>query len=624
MGKIIISLLLFFLEIDSTNINNIDSLKNRLQNEFGIEKVNTYIEISKELTNSKPLEGIEIGKEGIQLAQELGYKKGELALLSNVAYCLRVIGSYDQSLQYYLQALSLADKEGLEKQFAKTKNDIGNVYNYTGNLKKALDYYNEALQIRIRIGDSLGIAGSYNNIGNVYKVKKENFKALEYLEKSLEIKKHFSTEDAIVPTLKNLGSVYSNIHDYKKAFQYFYKALDMEQKGNNELGIIHTYIYLGETYLQKKNYSSAEYYLNNALVKSEEYSIAYNILKCNQLLSAVEKERGNFRKALEYFERYNAIEDSIYNDEIGRQMIEFNTIYETQQKEEEIYNLEIKEQVLIRNILLGISLLIVTISIWLIYSSREKAKNAKRLNQINEELIEAKLNAERANRLKSDFLAQMSHEIRTPINTIMNYSSLLRNEFIDKLPEELDGSFDSIDNGANRLLRTIDLILNMSDIEAGSYETHFEGFKLHDQIIIPIYNEYKIHAQRKGLELLLEREVDDDRLSLDGYTVTQLIVNLVDNAIKYTEKGKIKIKLYKDSGNTLVDISDTGIGISKEFIPELFTKFSQEDQGYTRKFEGTGLGLSLAKKYAEINNAEINVTSTKNVGTTFTLRFNHH
>ncbi|KAB2844147.1 MAG: hypothetical protein F9K45_05225, partial [Melioribacteraceae bacterium] len=115
---------------------------------------------------------------------------------------------------------------------------------------------------------------------------------------------------------------------------------------------------------------------------------------------------------------------------------------------------------------------------------------------------------------------------------------------------------------------------------------------------------------------------EDPVVKVDGYTMSQIMANLVDNAIKYTAAGKIELKLHSVNNKPAISISDTGIGISEKYIPKLFTKFSQEEQGYTRKFEGTGLGLSLVKKYCEINNCEISVKSKKGEGTTFTLQFN--
>ena len=247
-------------------------------------------------------------------------------------------------------------------------------------------------------------------------------------------------------------------------------------------------------------------------------------------------------------------------------------------------------------------------------------KNISSRKKVEAELLLSKERAEKSDMLKSDFLAQMSHEIRTPINTIMNYTSLLKMELEDQVGEDNKGSFKSIQNAAHRLLRTIDLILNISDLEAGTYEPKFEQINIPNQIIIPVVNEFKQAAQNKNLDLIFSVNKTDNAITLiDSYTVYQTLANLVDNAIKYTENGTINLILDKNDASIIIKISDTGVGISKDYIPKLFEKFSQEEAGYTRRYEGSGLGLALVKNYCNINNIAIFVESEKGLGTTFTL-----
>jgi PAS domain S-box-containing protein len=246
-------------------------------------------------------------------------------------------------------------------------------------------------------------------------------------------------------------------------------------------------------------------------------------------------------------------------------------------------------------------------------------------DQINAEkaLIHAKEKAENSEKLKTDFLAQMSHEIRTPVNTILNYSSLISMEFEDQINEENKAYFESTKIASNRLLRTIDLILSISEIESGAYEATFEDVPIVEKIILPLVNEFKREALKENLLLKFNNELDNNiSLHLDFYTFYQMMANLVHNAIKYTEKGTITIKLYQTKNSVALDVSDTGLGIAEEYIPFLFDKFSQERRGYNRKFEGSGLGLALVRKYCDINNADIKVKSIKGKGTTFTVLLN--
>ncbi len=238
------------------------------------------------------------------------------------------------------------------------------------------------------------------------------------------------------------------------------------------------------------------------------------------------------------------------------------------------------------------------------------------------ELIKAKEKAEESDKLKSEFLAGMSHEIRTPINTIMSFISLLRDDLKGKNNSEYDEIFHAIELGSLRLTRTVDSILNMAQFQAGTFEVFKIKIDLVEDILKNINNEFQNTAKQRGLELTFENTATQTKLLGDKYSISQLFVNLIDNALKYTKEGFVNVKVYHDENGVLsVDVVDTGIGISENFLPTLFKPFSQEEQGYSRKFDGNGLGLALVKKYCEINDAIIQVKSEKNKGTKFTVKF---
>ncbi len=240
--------------------------------------------------------------------------------------------------------------------------------------------------------------------------------------------------------------------------------------------------------------------------------------------------------------------------------------------------------------------------------------------EYQESLKKAKDAAEKSDKIKTEFLAQMSHEIRTPVNTILNFAYLLQEEVEDKLSDDLKDSFTIIERGSHRLIRTIDSILNLSQLHYGTMDVNKAYIDLAD-IIEKVRTEFVHLAAAKGLEIRVNINCGDCNIYIDHYTVTQLIANLVDNAIKYSNKGFIEISVCKDGDEFVLEIQDTGIGMTDDFIKKLFEPFSQEETGYTRQFEGTGLGLALVKKYCEINKAEIKVESEKGKGTKFTVCF---
>ena len=243
--------------------------------------------------------------------------------------------------------------------------------------------------------------------------------------------------------------------------------------------------------------------------------------------------------------------------------------------------------------------------------------------KIEKELIKAKEKAESSEKLKSEFLAQMSHEIRSPVHTILNFTDLIKELIGPSNDEIIKESFDSIERTGERIVRTIDLILNMSELQTGSYECIYKKLDI-NLILRRLYTEFSYKAKKKNIDLILN--INDDELNIiaDEYSVVQIFVNLIDNAIKYTHEGKVEVSSFiNEKGEVVVKVADTGIGISEEFLPNLFTAFYQEQRGYTRQYEGNGLGLALVKKYCEINNAGISVESKKGFGSTFTVIFNN-
>ncbi len=244
----------------------------------------------------------------------------------------------------------------------------------------------------------------------------------------------------------------------------------------------------------------------------------------------------------------------------------------------------------------------------------------KRINY-EKELLKAKEEAEISNRLKSEFLAQMSHEIRSPINVILSFTSLLQQELGKCNDPDYLTYFDSIARGGKRIIKTIDMILNMSEIQTGSFETSPKKINLNDEIK-GVMLEYKSLAENKNLSIEFESSVEEAIITADEYSLSQILSNLVDNAIKYTEKGGITLRLFPNEfGKYSIEVADTGIGISEKYLPDLFQPFTQEDTGYTRKFEGTGLGLALVQQYCKLNNAEISVSSKKGKGSVFRIDF---
>ncbi|HSJ66845.1 MAG TPA: ATP-binding protein, partial [Anditalea sp.] len=232
------------------------------------------------------------------------------------------------------------------------------------------------------------------------------------------------------------------------------------------------------------------------------------------------------------------------------------------------------------------------------------------------QLRKAKEKAEESNHLKSRFLSNMSHEIRTPLNGILGSAENLIITNQDR-PELLSGLEIILESG-ERLLKTINSILDMSKIESRTMETRLEETNINDfisKILMPL----KAAAMKKGLLLTAKFETKSFVAPIDKASLDMILNNIVSNAIKYSNKGLIQVKIRQLDHSLYIQVQDEGIGMSEDFLLKIFQPFQQESGGYARKFEGSGLGLSITKSLTDMLKGQIYITSSKGRGTTVTV-----
>ncbi|SFZ93819.1 hypothetical protein SAMN05428642_103353 [Flaviramulus basaltis] len=553
---------------------------------------------------------------------------------NNISYRIQQAKEHLDNYNYYKAQLNLDEALVLAEK-ADNKKSIGLIYAIKGRLQlvigeedKAIKSLNKAIEVQRITNDNANLGKSYKIFGDVYFVKKDYYQALDsYTAAKTKFEEEDLDED-LAETLLSEGKTYMLLKNYRKARTIIEQALALSKKIDLTKTHSEALINHGIVYNKLGDNEKAIAYTIEGLQMAKENKFTNILNEGYLILSDLYNEVENYKLSRNFLSEHVKLSDSIRN------LTQFNSSkeQETQSKLADVHHEleEVSEKlkqsesdnslgtlISILSVALITILSLLTLSLYKNNNIRLKTNNM--LHKKNSELIIAKEKAELASKTKANFLSTVTHELRTPLYAVTGLSNMLLDE--NPKPEQIQ-HLKSLKFSGDYLLTFINDILQINKIEANKVDVEPESFNLKkkiNNIVLALNNS----AQDNNINIHFEYDKDlPENYIADQLKISQILINLIGNSIKFTKDGDIWIRIYKieekDRIYTLrFEVEDNGIGISQEKQDHMFESFSQGSIQINRKYGGTGLGLSIVKGLIEILNGKIYVKSELGKGTTF-------
>ncbi|MBR9914896.1 MAG: response regulator [Algicola sp.] len=537
-------------------------------------------------------------------------------------------GDYFNSKDNLKKALELAiqidDKEYQGILHAK----IGKLQFTVNEFDKAIVSLTKAAEIQRELNDAKNLAVTYSIKGALHASMAEYRDALEYLKSAKTLFEEEDLEDQIPEVTLNEAKVHYNLKDYKTAKSLLENTIVSARKTNQNDILSNALIYSGKVFDKLGNNKQGIKLANEGLEVAKLNDLTENINEGYLTLSDIYENDKNYQKAYMYLEKHVALSDSILNIQRANlspekraeyletyNAAEFQKLKTKVEKQESDSNLAKITTILSIALITILSLL--TLSLYKNNNIRLKSNNM--LQEKNDDLIEAMKKAELASKTKANFLSTVTHELRTPLYAVTGLTNMLLEE--EPNPKQIP-HLKSLKFSGDYLLTFINDILQINKIEANKVELDPVLFNLKTKVE-NVCSALNNSALDNNVKMHYEYQKDLPETFIgDNLKISQILINLIGNSIKFTKDGDIWVRVYSISqkGDDHVlrfEIEDNGIGISKEKQDNMFESFSQGSIQINRKYGGTGLGLSIVKGLIEILKGKIYLKSELGKGTTF-------
>jgi signal transduction histidine kinase/CheY-like chemotaxis protein len=566
----------------------------------------------------------------ISFSQEQRYSRKEITELTDKADKCLAESKFKESLFYSREALKQAISIKDDELISTAYNTIAGNYDELSEYDKAIDNYKKALVCARRIENDSMQGWLNNNLGNVYFFEKKQFNTgIDYYKKAIHFAEITKDTSRLVFTNLNLAWAYFDINDYAKGYPH----LQYINKYHAEFGDDTTFVILNMLNGMYNSHTGhaheAEKFFQTAIARGKKNNELQDLSYTYEEYSKFLLKEGNYKEAYNALSLHQNLSDDIYDrgklkmadmEGVNLELDEYKRAISKIEAEKEMQTLRMhKSQIIV--LLFVIVVIVLLVLLYNVYRNFNfKRKMNLELTQTNIELAAAKEKAEEASRLKTQFVSTISHELRTPLYGVVGITNMILDEH-----KELAGSthLNSLKFSAKYLLSLVNDILQINKIEENRLILESMTFNISDEITT-IMNSLQFIANRNNNDLVAEIDTDIPEFIIgDKLRLSQIFMNLVSNALKFTKNGEvvISVRLEKIEGKMnfiRFTVKDTGIGIAKQDQDKIFEKFVQIERK-NDDYQGTGLGLSIVKRLIAVFGSEIHIESSENVGTQFTF-----
>lgn len=603
----------------SQNITKINDLKYQIQIEINVnKKAEQLLELSVLYEEYDNEISLNYALESLTLSKGLHYNKGKIAAYYQIGQIHKLNGDFTKAIESFELANGISESYGDQKGVGLGTIEIGDVFLYQTDFESARIYYQYALDIGEKIKSQQIQALANDGFGKLSEEQDKLFLAQQYFL----IAKDFTQNSNSLLTKgivhQNSGRVEMKLENTESAIEDYLVALKSYEQIKYEEGQANLCFELGNLYLSLDQQEDAIVYYKTSLGLAQETGMEDLIKTGFQTIAETFEKNGQFEEAYEYLKYFSAIKDTKEITELESQLElemknkEIDLIKKEKDLEKEAHNTELKNERFFNTIGLTVLIIILGLAIFLFISLKQRDK-------INAKLIKAKDDANQSRQEKEDFFAYTSHEIRTPLNAVVGMAKLLGET---NLNEPQQKYLKTITGSAQNILFLVNDVLDLTKIEKGGIELESIKFSLHD-IVDQIIQSLSFKKFEKKVDLVANIHPNVPKVIVgDPVRFNQILLNLADNALKFTKEGSVTITLrvtdrFEDKVRLFFSVDDTGIGIQQEKLETIFNSYQQEHISTTRQYGGTGLGLAISKLLIEKMGGEIRVKSKTAVGTSF-------